>query len=172
MVIVGIDCGKNHVDAVALADDRVVSCMTSDVVNSSRPLHRDQAIKRMRFDLVSYLREMRDPPVIYVEDAIVMLSRAVAISIAQTVGMVLTLPYDVHLVPVDTWKKELCRSGASKTRVKEVVSGRYPGTADMFGDRQDLFDATGVAVFGQANQKLFEDFGSAATADPTGGELA
>jgi len=168
MLIVGIDCGKNHVDAVAMTHDRVTSCMTSDVFNSSRPLARDSAIKRMRFDLVAYLREMREEPVLYVEDAIVMRSRSVAISIAQTVGMVLTLPYEVHLVPIDSWKQELCRSGASKARVKEVVSGRYPGTADMFGDRQDLFDATGVAVFGAAHQAFSKDLGAISTTNATG----
>jgi hypothetical protein len=161
MVIVGIDCGKDRVDAVMLNGEMFAACWTTDL-SKLKHRERDSCLKRMRFDLMAW---MRDSPVeaIYVEEAIAITSRRVAIWMAHTVGMVLTLPYPVYTVAVDSWKQELCKAGASKERVKEVVSGRYPETVEIFGDRQDLFDATGVAVFGQADQNKRDLFGPGST---------
>ena len=162
MVIVGVDVGKNRVDAVALDNDVITSFWYTDLGKMKGHLERDAALKRMRFDLTAFLRDLHKP-VVYVEEAIMMRSARVAIWMAHTVGMVLTLPYPVYTVPIDSWKQELCKAGADKARVKEVVSGRYPNSEKLFGDRQDLFDATGVAVFGQADQETRGLFGPGPT---------
>lgn len=165
--VVGIDSAKDRVDAV-LFNGSVIDCMSVDLSKPKPPL-RDQSLKRMHFDLISWLRHT---PIdaIYVEDAIMMRNARVAIWLAQTVGMILTLPYPVFAVPIDTWKQELCKAGASKERVREVVSGRHPETADLFGDRQDLFDATGVAIYGATDQLLRTR--PTASSNPAGSQLA
>lgn len=168
MTVVGVDCGKNKVDAVALGEhDCILSYWYTDLTKERRGLERDLALKRMRFDMTAFLREMPDPVVVYVEEAIMMRSVRTAIWMAHTVGMILTLPYPVYTVAIDSWKQELCKAGADKARVKEVVSGRYPNTVQMFGDRQDLFDATGVAVFGQADQQFRAGLGATPTSNPS-----
>jgi hypothetical protein len=63
--------------------------------------------------------------------------------------MILSLPFPVEKVAIDSWKMVLVgKGGVSKELVKAAVIDQFPATADLFGARQDLFDATGVAVFG------------------------
>lgn len=173
MTVIGIDSAKNRVDAVAFHEEEIVSSYTMDLSNH-RKLDRGETIRALYQGIWSWIREDLArywPPVLYIEEPIMVRNIRVAIELAETVGMLLTLPYPSYLVPIDSWKKELAKAGLSKEEVRSIISGRFPAT-QSFGDRQDLFDATGVAVYGLTDQLLRRGLGSESSSNPLGGGLA
>jgi len=53
-------------------------------------------------------------------------------------------------VPISTWKKVAAGSGsASKEDVAAAIGGRYPNLIEAFGGDQDLYDATGLCIYGR-----------------------
>jgi Holliday junction resolvasome RuvABC endonuclease subunit len=73
-----------------------------------------------------------------------------AVHLAQTVGMLLSLPYYTDVIPIQTWKIATVGSGnATKDQVRGAIALRFPDTVSLFGKRQDLYDATGVAIGGR-----------------------
>ena len=95
-----------------------------------------------------------DPdPVIYVEEPVLAGVRNIrtTIIIAESVGMILALHARVHVVPVDTWKKETVgKGGVSKDDVAKWLSEEYPEYAALCGHDQDLTDAAAIFVYGRA----------------------
>jgi hypothetical protein len=121
-MIVGVDSAKNRIDAVALLDGKIADWFTM-AIPTRKVISRDRTLKDLRFSFNFWLHCLVVPPTLYVEAPLVMNGRQTAVSLAETVGMILSLPYPAELVAIDSSK-------------------------EIFGERQDLFDATGVAIFG------------------------
>lgn len=146
-MIVGVDSAMNRVDAVALLEDgRIHDFFSMDI---RKPTSRAQTLKDLRFSLNFWLRCLPAEPFVFVEAPIVANGRQTAVSLAETVGMILSLPFPVEKVAIDSWKQvAVGKGGVSKSHVREAILVAYPTTEALFGKRQDLFDATGVALYG------------------------
>lgn len=153
MLIVGIDSAKNRVDAVALLDGKYYEHVSVDVPKELS-VERGISLKVMSNFMTTWLSRLAaktgEQPQVFVEDAIAVRNLRVAIQLAHSVGMLLALPHPVHLVPIDSWKQVLIKGGVAKEVVRAAVISRYPETAELYGKRQDLFDATGVAIYGDS----------------------
>jgi Holliday junction resolvasome RuvABC endonuclease subunit len=147
-MIVGVDSAKNRIDAVALLDGKIADWFTM-AIPTRKVISRDRTLKDLRFSFNFWLHCLVVPPTLYVEAPLVMNGRQTAVSLAETVGMILSLPYPAELVAIDSWKQvAVGKGGVSKEKVKQAIIELYPATKEIFGERQDLFDATGVAIFG------------------------
>lgn len=145
-MIVGVDTAMNRIDAVAMTDGRIADFFSMDI---KKPVTRSQSLKDLRFSFNFWLRCLATEPFVFVESSIVMNGRQTAVALAETVGMILSLPFPVEKVPIDTWKQvAVGKGGVSKDKVREAILLAYPATGALFGTRQDLFDATGVAIYG------------------------
>ncbi len=106
------------------------------------------SMKNWLIDLLSH-----DPdPVIYVEEPVLAGVRNIrtTIIIAETVGMILALHARVHVVPVDTWKKETVgKGGVSKEDVSNWLAKEHTGYAELCSNDQDLTDAAAIFVYGR-----------------------
>ena len=161
--VVGVDSAKNRVDAVALSEGKICDWFTMEI-SVKNVVSRDQTLKDIRFSFNFWLRCLPEPPIIYVESSIVANGRQTAVALGETVGMILSLPFPVEKVAIDSWKQLVVgKGGVSKELVKEAIVDQFPATADLFGARQDLFDATGVALYGYRVGR------SAPAADASGG---
>lgn len=149
-MIVGIDSATERVDAVALKDGVIVEHFSSVTF---KKVPRGQALKIMREQTFIWLENLYhyyEEPTIFIEESIMVRSTRVAIQLAQTVGMLLSLPYPAYAVPIDSWKQSAVgKGGVSKQEVRAAIVSRFPETDLLFGTRQDLFDATGVALYGE-----------------------
>jgi Holliday junction resolvasome RuvABC endonuclease subunit len=57
----------------------------------------------------------------------------------------------VMMVPPSSWKAEIGAGGnATKERVQRAIRERWPDLAKRCGGDEDCFDATGVALYGEA----------------------
>lgn len=145
-LVVGIDTAMNRVDAVALSEGKICDWFSMTI---KKPTSRSQTLKDLRFSFNFWLRCLSAEPYLFVESSIVANGRQTAVALGETVGMILSLPFPVEKVAIDSWKMVLVgKGGVSKELVRAAVIDQFPATADLFGARQDLFDATGVAVFG------------------------
>lgn len=153
MITVGIDSGKNRVDAVALLSGHIVRHYTIDL-EKQKNKGRGWVLTTMDEGVFDFLLDLeaqyKMPIEVWVEEAIMVRSIRVAIELAETVGMILSLPYSVHKVTIDQWKMvAIGKGGVSKDEVRRVIALRHPETEELFGKRQDLFDAAGVSIYGE-----------------------
>ena len=146
--VVGIDSAKDRVDAVALIDGKYSSHFTIDLTKSKPP--RPESLHVMGEAVSAWLYDL-DYPYVFIEDAIMVRNPRVCIQLAHTVGMLLALPYRCEIVTIDSWKSTaIGKGGVTKEQVRAGIIRRMPATEDLYGKRQDLFDATGVAIHGDA----------------------
>lgn len=156
MIVIGVDSAKDRIDAVALLDGEYLDQMTVDF--GRNPPSRAQSLNQMRNMFTSWVNSLiwtktthAEEVRIFVEESIVVRSPRVAIQLAHTVGMLLALPYLVYPVPIDSWKQIAAgKGGVKKDVVKAKLIEAYPWAREELGKRQDLFDALGVAVYGEA----------------------
>jgi Holliday junction resolvasome RuvABC endonuclease subunit len=167
-VVVGIDPGKNKLDAVAIRDEELIPFHWSE-----SHFTRGATLTEMRNELLSWLVSLETSIplqlVVYVEEPLIMNSRRVGIWMAETVGMVLSLPCETHEVPVDTWKKLLGKAGMDKAEVMRIINGRFPVTRGWI---QDRCDALGIALYGLEDQRFRSGVGTVPLSDPVGDQLA
>jgi len=147
-MIVGVDSGKNRIDAVAMVDDKICDWFTMEIPRK-QVISRSRTLRDLRFSFNFWLHCLPAEPTLFVEAPIVMSGRQTAVALAETVGMILSLPFRAETVAIDAWKMEaIGKGGVSKEEVRRGIIEAYPATEDIFGERQDLFDAAGVAVYG------------------------
>lgn len=157
MVVVGIDSAQDRVDAVAMEEGCFVpglAAFTIDLAKVNKMYPRGLVLTRMQMAVAFWLSGVSEvteqEPQVFIEESIVMRHNLrVAVLLAETVGMLLALPYTTEVVPIDSWKMAVIgKGGVDKETVKQGIIRRLPQTEQMFGKRQDLFDATGVAIYG------------------------
>jgi Holliday junction resolvasome RuvABC endonuclease subunit len=155
VIVIGVDPGKDKLDAVALIDGHYLAHLTIDFSKDKLP--RNESLVRQRNLFTSWVNQLiwvrvthAEEVRVFVEDTVRVRSMQVAVWLAQTVGMLLALPYLVYPVPIDSWKQVVAgKGGVGKDEVKAAVIAWWPDSEDRFGKRQDLFDATGIAVYGE-----------------------
>ena len=105
-------------------------------------------------DLARQLRLVLPICTVFVEEPVVAGSRnlRVALGIAQLAGVVMTeTDTDCYLVSVSAWKKEVIGKGnATKEQVSDFLSESFPRYSQVCAGKQDLIDATCIALYGQA----------------------
>lgn len=115
---------------------------------------RWQEIRELREALVKQLDIWRDyNPVLFCEEPVLAGARNIrsTILIAETVGLVLSMPIPTRLIEVSTWKKIAVGNGhASKDDVSNWLKVEHPGYHHLCGGNQDLIDAAAIAVAGDS----------------------
>lgn len=110
-------------------------------------------MQQMRSELVRQINIWRDyNPVLFCEEPVVAGRRNIrsTILIAETVGLILSLPIPVYIVPVSSWKKETVGNGAaSKDAVSQWLMLAHPDYYQLCGGNGDLIDAAAIAVYGR-----------------------
>lgn len=151
MLVIGLDSAKDRVDAVSMYNGLIMAPFTIDLAKEQRGRGETLGSLRQQTEQFIELQEHSwgERATVFVEEPIMMRSIRVAIMLAETVGMLLALPYPVYEVPIDSWKKVLAgKGGIDKQAVRTAITHRFPEAPSIFGVRQDLFDAAGVAFYG------------------------
>ena len=89
--------------------------------------------------------------VVWIEDTLVGNNVKYSIALAETKGAVMAAlsDYDVRLVNVGTWKKQVVGAGnANKDAVRDYIHVTHPAYAPLCGDDQDRYDATCIGLYG------------------------
>jgi Holliday junction resolvasome RuvABC endonuclease subunit len=108
-------------------------------------------------------------PIVFCEEPVVAgrMNLRSTILIAETVGMVLSLPCPVYLVPVSSWKKGTCGAGnADKAKVAEWLRKEHPDLSSLCGDDQDLVDAASICLYGSAVSSRSVDLSGRGNKEP------
>lgn len=156
--VVGVDSAKDRVDLVVLRHGVYFDHRSID---ADEGLTRGESLTQMGGQMRDALgtiqlcsdRDVTEPgPIhVFIEENIVRGSMRVAVQLGQTVGMLLALPHRCETVTIQQWKlASVGNGGATKEAVRVGIVRRMPMTDALYGKRQDLFDATGVAIYGDA----------------------
>ena len=145
--IYGIDPASRSLGVVAWCHNKEVVVDKIVVAKGNRDLE----LKHLKTSLDIVFNRC-EPEVIFVEEPVVAGVRNLrsTILIAQTVGMVLTSPAQVYLVPVSSWKKVTVGKGnAKKEEVASWLVNNHPDYAELCGNDQDLVDAGAINIYGR-----------------------
>lgn len=151
---------------VALREPDGSDCVFEAVKYEVSPKHRkDRAY--VASTLFGQAKKFLDglPCAVFIEEPVVAGARNIRSSllIAQVCGVMLAaagMERVTRLVPVSTWKKETIGSGsADKQHVRDWLDRVHPQVASKCGHDQDLYDASCVALYGQAMLRRAEVLG-------------
>lgn len=155
--VVGIDSAKDRVDLVTLVDGKLHTYCSLDTPKDVLVHGRGPSLRWLREHVEEWLDDHhnvlwgKEEPVVFIEENIVLNSGVTTRVLGQTVGMLLALPYRCETVTIQQWKMvAIGNGGASKPQVRAGIVRRMPATDALYGKRQDLFDATGIAIYGDA----------------------
>lgn len=144
-MIWGIDSSSKSVALVG-HDGYVVQAHKLTVPKSDR----GRELSSLR-EQVERVLSTDENPIVFVEASIKVRGMQTAIMLAQTVGMLLSLPVPTYPVPIDSWKKHTVgKGGASKTDVAQWLQKAHPDLYSLCGSDQDLVDAAAVCIYGSA----------------------
>lgn len=150
MRIGGVDCGGSKV-AIAILDAGQLYVHTM----VSKQKERHPALRDVGRFVGHFLNRC---DVVYVERPVVGRGVAASLQVAQATGAVMShLEVPSYFVPIQTWKKALTGNGnASKGLVQTSLMELHPRYSELCGGDQDLVDATGIALYGVAQQRVVE----------------
>ena len=150
MRIGGVDCGGSKV-AIAILEGGEL--YLHNLVLKDQDRH---AALRNVGDFARRYLDRCD--VVYVEKPVVGRGVAASLQVAQAAGAVMShLASPSYFVPIQTWKKALTGNGnAPKGLVKTSLLELHPRYSELCGGDQDLVDATGIALYGRAQQLVVE----------------
>ena len=120
------------------------------VIQSNRP-SRGEQLEEMRA-LVIEATAIDPDPILVIEESVVAGARNIrsTIKCAETVGMLLSLPYPTYLVEIGKWKKNTVGNGnAKKSDVADWLREAHPVYSSLCGGNQDLVDAASIYVYGE-----------------------
>jgi Holliday junction resolvasome RuvABC endonuclease subunit len=149
-MIFGIDVAMRRIAIAEITQPRV------EVYELKKPIDRGQELRDMGFWLSELVPWMRGGPV-YLEAAVVAGARNIqsTIKVAQTIGAVMTVVPGVQQVAISSWKLSTVGNGnASKQQVRDWLDLTHPDLALLCDGNQDLYDATCIALHGQAMAAL------------------
>ena len=146
MIVYGIDPASRSLGVIGCGGRKPWSLKAATAKGS-----RDLELRDLR-DQLSQMFDVLPPGVVFVEEPVLAGARNIrsTILIAETVGMLLTLPCRVYLVEISTWKKLTVGKGnASKEDVSSWLSSEHPDYAAICEGDQDLIDAGAINVYGR-----------------------
>ena len=121
------------------------------VVIKARDNSRGEQLFEMRAHVIDAVANDPDP-IFFIEEAVVAGPRNIrsTIKCAETVGMLLSLPFPTYLVEISKWKKNTVGNGnAGKSDVADWLREAHPDYAAHCGRNQDLIDAAAIYVYGE-----------------------
>lgn len=145
-MIFGIDVAMRRIAIAEITQPRV------EVYDLKKPIDRGQELRDMGFWLSERLEWMRGGQV-FLEAPVLAGVRNIqsTIKVAQTTGAVMTVIPGVQQVAVSSWKMSTVGNGnASKSQVRDWLDRTHPDLALLCDGNQDLYDATCIALHGQA----------------------
>jgi Holliday junction resolvasome RuvABC endonuclease subunit len=143
----GVDLGMRSWHAVRI--DQVSHSTYSCVIKARKTEERAKVLAALSTEL-SIVVDGGDR--VFIEEPPLAGARNIRtfLGLAQTSGALMArLMGPVELVPVGTWKKEVCGNGSlDKAGVAEWLGKAHPSYLEHCGSDQNLIDATCIALFG------------------------
>lgn len=143
-MIYGVDPASRKIALVGFHDGKASA--TAFTVDKS---DRNNELSHLR---VQMLLTVKPQDIIFVEQPVVAGARNIqsTLRIAETVGMIYSLPARVYGVAISTWKKATVGKGnATKENVEEWLDSTHPTYSALCGGDQDLRDAAAICLYGQ-----------------------
>lgn len=156
MFHIGIVTTRVSIHAVALLDGKYHSKMMCDLEpelgeGSVNRYNRNYHLGKIYEEIDTFIDRivsLDDDLRVIVQSVVYDTNKRVLVETAQTVGVILSLPYTVHEVSQWSWKNHLIgKGGVTEDEVRDAISGRF-GLQGEFGSNQNWFDAFCVARFG------------------------
>lgn len=166
-IVVGCDPSSKHLAFMAEEPlTRTILHAKFDLrINGGRKSAKyEPAVAESAYDAAwAFARQVRlaspkSERVVYIEAAAVVSGRAnQCIVQAYTSGAAqaafVSEGFEVYLVSIGTWKKDVCGNGAAKKEdVARTIKFVWPKAAQMAGKDQDLLDAAAISYFGRFNE--------------------
>lgn len=157
-MILGIDPSSRKIAACGLYNDESYNWWSTAIVAFKfEPKSIVSARDAMR-DILS-LHRLGKQRVAFVEEPVVGVGvRATLVQALVSGGMQIALfdaGFTVHLVSNTRWKKALGLGGhADKEAIQAHITTAHPRYAEGCGGDQDLFDATGLAIYGARTVRI------------------
>ena len=144
MIVGGIDLGVRKSAYSIFVNGKMTHCADLTVLQHNR----NRELSRLAW----WTREsLKVCEFIVIEEPLVGRSVRASLQIAQTAGAIMTMFPETRteLVPVSTWKKEVCGKGnADKQFVRKWLEAEHPSYAALCGCNQDRVDAACIGLYG------------------------
>lgn len=144
-----MDLSSRTVAAYALAPNRTLKAVVPAAKNKDRHL-----VATTLYEAAAAFLDEVGATHVFIEEPVLAGARNIrsTLLIAQIAGAMLIAAGSertTRFVPVSTWKAALGHGHADKDAVRRLIDSLHPEVAQECGLDQDLYDAAGVALYGQ-----------------------
>lgn len=143
-MILGVDIGVRKVAVFGHTD-----VVTMAYAFHSAPAARHTELKHLQFKMMELISGIDEYVALVIEEPPFVNNRRTFMQLAQTTGMLLSLPVAGYMVPVANWKQRTVGKGnASKADVASWLEREFPRHYELCNGDQDLYDAAAIHHYG------------------------